>query len=34
MNFISDWESEIVNQSDLQTNLLENVCYCSKVGAV
>ena len=31
MNFIPDWESEIVNQSGLQTNLSENWCYYAKM---
>ena len=31
MNFIQDWESEIVNQFGLQTKPSENWCYYSKM---
>ena len=34
MNFIPDWESETVNQSGLQTNSSENLCYCAKMRAL
>ena len=31
MNFTPDWESEIVDQAGLQTNLWENRYYCAKM---
>ena len=34
MNLILDWESEIVNQSGLQTDSSENWCYCGNVTAL
>ena len=34
MNLIPDWESEIVNQSGLQTDSSENWCYCGNVTAL
>ena len=34
MNLIPDWESEIVNQSGLQTNSSENWCYCGNERAL
>ena len=33
INFIPDWESEIVNQSGLKTHLSENLDYCAKMRA-
>ena len=33
MNFIWDWESQIVNQSGLQIDSSENWCHCEKMRA-
>ena len=33
MNFIWDWESQIVNQSGLQIDSSENWCHCEKIRA-
>ena len=31
MNFIQDWESEIVNKCSLEASSSENGCYCTKM---
>ena len=34
MNFIPNWESQIVNQPSNQKSSSENQCHCAKVGAL
>ena len=34
MNFVPNWESQIVNQPSNQKSSSENQCYCAEVGAL